>query len=523
MSITRFKEYKTRLAEEFPFYAFNCLWIRTKSEGVAPFDLNQAQDYVHARLEFQRLTTGKIRALILKGRQQGMSTYVQGRFFQKVTTNTGIRAFILTHEQDATENLFEMAERYYEMLPLWMQPNLGTSNAKELHFDVLDSGYKVGTAGNKSVGRSGTIQLFHGSEVAYWANAPAHAKGIMQSIANAPGTEVILESTANGINNFFYEQWRLAERGESEYIPIFVPWYWQDEYSVHVPDDFKLTAEEVDLKQIYKLTDGQLAWRRIKIVELTAEGEEGEIAFKQEYPMTAAEAFQFTGADVLIKPEVVMRCRSHRVIGFGPLVVGVDPSRGKGDRFSVIRRQGHKLYNPKSYLGHEVNLLAKRVAICKEILDTECPIAGRKPDMMFIDYGEGADLVERLWELGYQDRVRAINFGSEPFNKEKYANKRNEMWGEMWVWMCDEHLPPQVPDTDEFQADVCASPYDIDANHRKVLKKKKEIRKLFGFSPDVGDAAALTFAQPVSIVNVQDVIPAPLPVYNPHSRGRRYA
>lgn len=514
----QFARFRERLSDEFPFYAYNCLWIRTKSDGIQSLDLNQAQEYVHARIEFQRLMTGKVRALILKGRQQGMSTYVQGRFIQKVTTHTGIRAFILTHEQDATENLFEMAERYYEMLPMWMQPSVGTSNAKELHFDILDSGYKIGTAGNKSVGRSGTIQLFHGSEVAYWTSAPSHAAGIMQSIADAPGTEIILESTANGVNNYFYEQWRLAERGLSEYTPIFVPWYWQAEYTKHVPADFKPTSEEIELQTQFRLTDGQLVWRRIKIVELTAEGESGEIKFKQEYPMTAAEAFQFTGGDVLIPPEVVMRCRHRKVVGFGPLIVGVDPSRGKGDRFTIIYRQGHKLYNPRSYKGNEVDFLAKRVAICRKILDTECPIAGKKPDMMFIDYGEGADLVERLLELGYEGRVRAINFGSEPFNKEKYSNKRNEMWGEMFTWMCDEHLPPQVPDTDEFQADVCASPYDIDANHRKCLKKKKEIRKLFGFSPDVGDAAGLTFSEPVGVIQPQDVIPRPLPVYNQRRR-----
>ena len=86
-------------------------------------------------------------------------------------------------------------------------------NSKELIFGVLDSGYKLGTAENKSAGRSSTIQLFHGSEVAFWPNAAEHAKGIMQAIPDAFNTEAILESTANGVGNYFHQQWQKAEAG----------------------------------------------------------------------------------------------------------------------------------------------------------------------------------------------------------------------------------------------------------------------------------------------------------------------
>lgn len=99
-----------------------------------------------------------------------------------------------------------------------MQHKVGASNAKELYFSDIDSGYKVGTAGTKGVGRSSTIQYFHGSEVAFWPHAETHAAGVLQAIPKEPGTEIILESTANGIGNYFHKMWREAERGESEYI-----------------------------------------------------------------------------------------------------------------------------------------------------------------------------------------------------------------------------------------------------------------------------------------------------------------
>ncbi len=211
------KEIRQRLKDDFLHYADKCLKIRTKSGAIEQFKLNKAQIYIHQELERQRGETGKVRALILKGRQQGCSTYVGGRFYHRVSHHFGMQAFILTHALDATQNLYKMAQRYYENTPLPVKPEVSTSNSKELIFGILDSGYKLGTAENKSVGRSATIQLLHGSEVAFWNNASEHAKGVMQAVPNAPGTEIILESTANGVGNYFHQAWQQAEGGLSDF------------------------------------------------------------------------------------------------------------------------------------------------------------------------------------------------------------------------------------------------------------------------------------------------------------------
>src|SRR3546814_17839588 len=103
-------------------------------------------------------------------------------------------------------------------------------NAKELTFGLLDSGYQVGTAKAAGVGRSDTIQFFHGSEVAHWANAEEHAAGALQAVPRAAGTEVILESTANGVGGLFYNLWQAAVRGEGDYQAIFIPWFRHGDY-----------------------------------------------------------------------------------------------------------------------------------------------------------------------------------------------------------------------------------------------------------------------------------------------------
>ena len=487
---------RQRLKDDFEFYARNCLIIKTKSDGNKPFILNKSQLYIHKRIEDQRKETGKVRAILLKGRQQGASTYTEGRFIWLTTHHKSVSAFILTHEDDATQNLFTMSKRYYDNLPDPVRPSTSASNAKELKFDKLDSGFKVGTAGNKSVGRSQTNQYFHGSEVAFWPNAAEHAKGILQTIPDAPGTEIIYESTANGLNNFYHQQWKLAESGISEFIAIFVPWFWQDEYRKKLPEGFVKTDEELTTSEQYELDDNQIYWMRQKIIELSADGTDGTKSFKQEYPMNAAEAFQVSGGDGLISAASIVKARKANVNPSGDLIVGVDPSRG-GDRFSMIKRCGRKAYDKKNWTGDQIDTLGKAVSKCKQALDEVCPIAGKVPDMMFIDAGGGSDIADRLHELGYSDRVKAIYFGSSPLNDTKYKNKRGEMWGETNLWLNDENLEVDIPDDDELQADLCASPYHRDSHDRIILESKDKIKKEFGFSPDDGDALVLTFAEPI--------------------------
>jgi hypothetical protein len=144
-------------------FSASMLKIKDKDSGLlVPFKMNVAQLYAHRKIEEQRSKTGRVRVVVSKGRQQGISTYTEGRFYWRVTGSKGKKAFILTHDQTATDNLFEMVETYHDSFPQQLKPTTGASNAKELSFSSLRSGYKVGTAGNKKTGRSSTIHFFHG-------------------------------------------------------------------------------------------------------------------------------------------------------------------------------------------------------------------------------------------------------------------------------------------------------------------------------------------------------------------------
>jgi len=217
-------EVRIDLKDDFQLYASRCLVIRTKEDGVIPFVLNDAQLHIHQVAEEQLAKYGWVRIIVLKGRQQGMSTYIEGRFYWKVTHLKGQRAYILTHEADATANLFAMVSRYHENCPVELRPHTDRDSGKELNFDGLDSGYKVGTAGTKGTGRSSTIQFFHGSEVAFWPHAGTHATGVMQAVPSTSG-EVFLESTSDGMGNYFHQTWVHAVAGLNDFIAVFIPWF----------------------------------------------------------------------------------------------------------------------------------------------------------------------------------------------------------------------------------------------------------------------------------------------------------
>lgn len=485
---------KLAVIKDFRKYATASLRIRTKAGSIEPLELNAAQRFLHQRLEDQLAKTGKVRALILKGRQQGCSTYVEGRFYWRTSRNRGVRAFILAHEQEASNNLFDIANRYHEHDP--DKPVTKAANSKELDFAALDSGYRVATAGTKAAGRSQTIQYFHGSEVAFWPNDQDHMAGIMQAVPDVKGSEAILESTANGTGGVFHGMWQEAEAGQSEYQAIFIPWFWQEEYRKAAPSNLEMTDEEADYAASYGLNADQIYWRRTKIVELR-----DDILFKQEYPANAAEAFQVSGEDRYIPPELVLRARKAHHSANGPLILGVDPSRFGDDRFSIAHRKGRKITQIESRLKLDVVAGANWV---KQVIDHA------NPAMVFVDAGGvGAGTIDILhsWGGRYKTLVKAVNFGGSPMEPEIILddgskkpgplNRRAEMWSRSKEWL-EQEGGADIPDSDSLQADACGPQYKYDIRQRLVLESKEQMRTRGIRSPDEWDAVALTFAEPVN-------------------------
>lgn len=479
LSQEELKRVHLRLKEDLEFYARNCLFIKDKKGNFVPFIFNKAQRHLHEQLEKQLEATGKVRAYILKGRQQGISTYIAARYYHKGVWKGGRSIYILSHETKSTEALFGKVDTFLEKAPPSIKPKVKVNNKNELVFEN-DSQYAVGTARAKDTGRGQTNQLFHGSEVAFYENTDGIQTGVLQTVSSDEGTEILLESTANGIGNSFHQGCMDALEGKGEYILVFIPWYWQDEYTAEPPAGWEFTQEELILKANYKLTDGQLYWRYLKIKELKSESK-----FKQEYPFTVAEAFQASGSR-LINAEALATAKALDLKDpEAPIIMGVDPAR-TGDRTVIAIRQGRHLREIIKYDEMDSMRLA---GICSTLIDRY------GVDKCFIDTGLGYGTIDRLHENGYREVVQGVHFGSKPL-ENIYLNKRAEMAISFRDWLHEGGV--SVPNDPDFDTDIMAIP-DVKENSRgmQLIEAKDKIKESYGKSTDIFDAVILTFAAPV--------------------------
>lgn len=475
-------------------FAKDCLKILNKEGKLVPLVFNDAQRLVHERLEKQRRETGMVRATILKGRRQGISTYVAARYYWRATLFFGRKVYILSHEKKSALALFGMVERYHKYNSFG--PETGTDNAQMLTFPGLEGSYTVATAGASEGGRGDDINLFHGSEVAFWQNAESHFAASVNCVALLKGTEIILESTSAGPAGKYFEKFREGEAGGDIYESIFVPWFIQREYRFPAPADFTLdttppddmTLSEAEMAKVFGLDNDQMMWRRLKVKEL------GLQRFKREYPMNPDDAWSSIETDTFINPAAILRARGRDTIAAGPKIMGVDPAGGGGDRFAVLMRHGNAVpvMEWRTKLQHR-----EAVQWVKEMIDRH------DPDRVNIDSGNmGQAIITDLRSYGptYSNKIRAVSFGApsqmKQANKARVGpeNRRAEMYGRLKEWLEDPEGHASIPNDDALGADLASVRQIHRTNLDWLLMSKADMKAKGLRSPDLGDALALTFA-----------------------------
>ena len=114
---------RKKLLNDFSFYSNAALKIRTKVGAISPLKLNSAQQILDKAVKDQLATEGKVRVIILKARQQGLSTYTGGYLYYSVSQRAACKAMVITHHADSTRALFDMTKRFHEHCPEILKPN----------------------------------------------------------------------------------------------------------------------------------------------------------------------------------------------------------------------------------------------------------------------------------------------------------------------------------------------------------------------------------------------------------------
>lgn len=487
----------------------DCLRILTKSldEPLTPAEFNAPQRYLHQQIEKQKAETGRVRMLVPKGRQMGVSTYTAARFYARASLYKGTRVYILSHEQPTSSALFDMVARFQQHNPL--RPSVGTSNIKQLVFDKLDSQYTVATAGTKAGGRGFTITHLHGSEAAMWPNAEDHFASVVQAVSDEPGSETILESTSAGPRGAFYERVQDAIRGIGDYRVTFLPWFMHPSYRRPLPDGFELSDDqdkfgvtEIEYAEMYGLSHEQMLWRRMKVAEIR-----DEEVFRREYPASITEAFEASAEGAFISPALVLKARKNpEKHGQGPLIIGVDPAGPGGDRFAVAWRRGHVVEKVE---------WRNKLDTVEAVTWLEDIVRRDQPAKMYVDAGGiGYAVISMLKSKGdkFPNIVNAVNFGSTSQAKTARPkmpgpkNRRAEMWMRSREWLeLEEGV--SIPDLDVLHSDATGPTLKPSLTNDILLESKDDMRKRKVASPDLWDAVALTFAEKAYIQSTGDAAP----------------
>lgn len=462
---------------DFQYFAYRCLKIRTKTDGVVAFELNSVQKDLLEKFYTAMQLKGRVRFIILKARQMGLSTFIEALLYWWTIYHKGTKSLVLTHLDSATKELFEITRRYHEKCPEAFKPPANRDSTNELAFQGIDSAMKTATAGNKNVGHGSTIQCLHWSEVSRSKHQAEMTSGIMQAVPSGEGSMIFLESTANGIGEYFHQTWQEAVRGENEFTPIFYPWTAMAEYRQSAVG-VEFTAEEREYQRLYDVDDEQLAWRQAKIKQFKGSPEEKLAQFREQYPITAEEAFQ-SSENAFIDGTAVREARKANFEPMGAIVAGVDPAAGGKDSTAIVIRQGRKVI--KAWRFKHPDLMAI-VGRCVDVLNEY------KVDMMFIDaVGLGLGVHSRLVELGYADSVLDVKASRRADDPDAYVNKRAEMWDRMAQWLDN---GADIPDNDIFESDLLMLSAEYDSSRRLKMQSKKEM----AHSPDLADALSFTFA-----------------------------
>ena len=276
--------------------------IVDKEKNTIPFFLNEVQhsfiDLLNESIEKHK--QGRLlhlRFLVLKGRQQGFTSVITAYQLANTLIKKNFTGFTLADTADNVRTIFQDKAKFiYNQLPEVLKPTEKYNSKTEMFFENLNSSWRINVA-TEQVGRSRTINFFHGSEAAFWNCLISTTQSSLGEALTKDSIQ-ILESTANGFNEF-KDLW-----DSGEWINCFYEWWKTLEYK----DNFE--SEEIKEKFLNDIeVKAEWIWQRLKWLKHSINLENEQLYWyynkyknylnkdliKQEYPCTPEEAFLNSG------------------------------------------------------------------------------------------------------------------------------------------------------------------------------------------------------------------------------------
>lgn len=284
--------------------------IRLKAGGLGQIEPNASQRKLIAAITRAWRAGKPARVIYLKPRQTGISTATELVLFVSLGGTSNSRASVIAHKRPISVKVLRMFRTAMKYGPYKLNPAQAARDI--IAFDEpIDSSVDVDSAESEEPGHGDTVQFLHLTEVGRWKDAEIKMKGLLQTVPDLPGTLVVIESTANGADGYFFELWNRAVSGDSEYVPIFHAWYEHEEYTLpRLSDEHrKMLLDSLDRREEHLLRQRyfkrgvgwtnvsleQIAWRR-RTIESKCNYDPD--TFDEQYPESQEVAFLSSGRPV---------------------------------------------------------------------------------------------------------------------------------------------------------------------------------------------------------------------------------
>lgn len=453
-------EYK--LATDWVFYAEETpLLVADKATTqLVTFRPNFAQRHVFGILnglaeQGRKDGTTLVRAAIPKPRQTGQTTGFCVHKYHVAATRQMREIYFLIHDLGPAAKVYKKFATMHKHQDPGFRPRLESfETGRRMTFET-ESTIMVESVRKQGVGRSETLHHVHATELPSWDDAETVLTGIEESVPDIAGweTSIILESTCEGVGDYWYWLVQRARKGQGQYVLIFLPWWIEPEYErPPVGNELKrepLTADEEMLARRIEVEAPmygmpvpdrdtmirKLLWRRFKIEN------RGYDKFCQEYPADVDEAFLGTGRPVF--PVVSQRWHLNRTTDTLPPAappvgetgrVICDPKLtlevvNKGDKLVDGRRR--KLYGWRESKVGQFKLWVPpqpggRYILPADIASGEARDRSAIHVLRSINQGRGVDQVG-VWHghVGAKELAHILVFLARKFNNGLMVPERN--------------------------------------------------------------------------------------------------
>ena len=309
--------------------------IKDESKQLVNFKFNDVQEVLWQYCESKNHRG--VEAIQDKARKQGVSTYWLLYYLDDTLWVPNTTTAILAHIKPDVQKLFKIVRLAYNTCPnaiklengaTWRKPSASYDNVNELSFAGINSTIYVALEN-----RGDTINNLHISEAAF-ITKPERIGATIAAVPDNGRSNITIESTANGVGDWFEETFHECEAGVGAYKALFFGWWQKSLNRITPPKNYVPSEDAQEKARIVKkrygvtLANDQLFWwdkQKGKLKRL----------MDQEHPTASEDSFMASGS-MVFDAEAVQRIVAKTPVEIREIRIGDDDGKSETFRASIF-------------------------------------------------------------------------------------------------------------------------------------------------------------------------------------------